>query len=214
MDGNRRFAREQGVPTIDGHRAGEAKFYEVAQWVKDAQIPHAMFYAFSSENWLRDIVEVTYLQQLFLRFTIRILGEVDEWKVRVRVVGERSRFSAELQSAITELEAASAEYSTTTIWVALSYGGRAEILAAVNAAVAKGETVDETTFKTHLWTAAMPDPDLIIRTGGDQRLSNFLPWQSVYSELIFTSVYWPAFTKEEFTRMLAQYGERQRRHGA
>ena len=213
MDGNRRWALEQQAETIFGHEAGEEKFYEVAQWIKDAHIPHAVFYAFSSENWNRSQLEVAYLQELFLRFTIRMLAEVHTWQVHVRVFGDLTDFSPELKEAIGNLMAESAIYETTTIWVALSYGGRAEIIAAVNEAIATGEPVDETTFAGHLATAGMPDPDLIIRTGGDMRLSNFLPWQAVYSELMFTPTYWPAFTKDEFMSMLTQYGDRKRRFG-
>jgi len=213
MDGNRRWALEQQTETIFGHEAGEEKFYEVAQWIKDAHIPHAVFYAFSSENWKRSTLEVAYLQEIFLRFTIRMLAEVHAWQVRVRVFGDLTDFSPELKEAISNLMAESAIYETTTIWVALSYGGRAEIIAAVNEAIATGEPVDETTFAGHLATAGMPDPDLIIRTGGDMRLSNFLPWQAVYSELMFTPTYWPAFTKDEFMSMLTQYGDRKRRFG-
>ncbi len=213
MDGNRRWALEQHEETVFGHEAGEEKFYEVAQWIKDEHIAHAVFYAFSSENWLRNQLEVNYLQQLFLRFTKRMLAEVHTWQVRVRVFGDLSDFSPELKEAIAELMAESAVYETTTIWVALSYGGRAEIVAAVNKVLAVGQPVDETTFATHLATAGMPDPDLIIRTGGDMRLSNFLPWQTVYSELMFTQTYWPAFTKDEFMSMLTQYGDRKRRFG-
>jgi len=214
MDGNRRWAKERGEATLLGHQAGEAKFYEVAQWVKEATIPHAVFYAFSTENWFRDKVEVAYLQELFLSFTKQMLGEVHDWQCRIKVVGDLSSFTPELQAAIAELESVSVVYTKTTLWVALSYGGRAEIVAAVNKAIANGESVDEETFSKYLWSAGMPDPDIIIRTGGDQRLSNFLPWQAVYSELMFTSTYWPAFTKAEFTRMLTQYGDRQRRFGS
>lgn len=213
MDGNRRFAKERGEATLLGHQAGEAKFYEVAQWVKDAGIPHAVFYAFSTENWFREKFEVDYLQELFLSFTRRMIIESPRWQVRVRVFGHLTSFSNELQAAIADLESVSAKYTTTTIWVALSYGGRMEIIQAANQAIVMGIPIDEMSFKKLLFTSEMPDPDLIVRTGGEKRLSNFLPWQSVYSELFFTDTYWPAFTNEEFTRILAQYGERQRRHG-
>jgi undecaprenyl diphosphate synthase len=213
MDGNRRWATDQGADTISGHQAGEEKFYEVAQWIKSLSIPHAVFYAFSSENWHRSELEVLYLQTLFLSFTKRMLAEVDDWECQIRVFGDLSNFTSELQTAIAELETASSKYNKTTIWVALSYGGRAEIVAAANRAVSLGVSITEDDFANLLQTVGMPDPDLIIRTGGAIRLSNFLTWQSVYSELMFTETYWPAFTKEEFTRMLAQYGERARRFG-
>jgi undecaprenyl diphosphate synthase len=142
-----------------------------------------------------------------------MLAEVHTWQIRVRVFGDLSNFSDELKKAVNDLMTESAGYDTTTLWVALSYGGRAEIVAAANKAITAGQMVDETTFANHLATAGMPDPDLIIRTGGDMRLSNFLPWQAVYSELMFTATYWPAFTKDEFMSMLTQYGDRKRRFG-
>lgn len=213
MDGNRRWAKEQNLPTLDGHKAGEGVFYNSAQWVKELGIQHAVYYAFSTENWQRTHEEVSYLMQLFEFFLEIMLGEIDGVQVRVRVIGTREDFSPKLQSLIERLEAASARYSETTIWVALSYGGRAEIVSACNKVIATGVPVDEKSFTQYLQTADMPDPDLIIRTSGEQRLSNFLPWQSVYSELFFTDTYWPAFTKEEFTRIVGQYGDRQRRRG-
>lgn len=213
MDGNRRWATEQGKSTLIGHQAGEAKFYEVTGWVKNVRIPHAVFYAFSTENWLREKMEVDYLIKLFEAFITKILHEIEAVQVRIKIIGDRARFSPALQNLMQELETASAEYAATTIWVALSYGGRAEIVTACNQAILAGVPVDETTFGYHLFTDGMPDPDLIIRTGGDKRLSNFLPWQSVYSELFFTDTYWPAFTKDEFTGIVAEYEDRQRRRG-
>lgn len=213
MDGNRRWAKEQNLPTLDGHKAGEGVFYDSAKWVKEMGISHAVYYAFSTENWQRNPEEVSYLMQLFELFLERMIGEIDDVQVRVKVIGAREDFSTHLQALIERLEAVSEQYSGTTIWVALSYGGRSEIVAACNRAIAAGVQVDETSLTQYLQTADMPDPDLIIRTSGEQRLSNFLPWQSVYSELFFTSTYWPAFTKEEFTRIVGQYGERQRRRG-
>ena len=213
MDGNRRWAKEQELDSFFGHKAGEDKFYEVAQWVKDKQIAHAVFYAFSTENWFREKFEVTYLEDLFLAFATKILSEIHERQVRIRVIGNLENFQTELKNKIFELEQASLQYKKTTIWVALSYGGRAELVSAINKAVVAGTVVDEASFSKLLSTAEMPDPDLIIRTSGETRLSNFLPWQSVYSELFFTDTYWPAFTKEEFTRIVSQYGDRQRRRG-
>ncbi len=213
MDGNRRWATDQNILTLFGHQAGEVKFYEVAQWIKTAAIPHAVFYAFSSENWNRSSKEVTYLEALFLAFTNKMILEIDTWETRIKVIGDTGRFGSDLQNAIATLETKSAQYQNMTLWIALSYGGRQEIVSAVNTAIKTGQSVTEETFGNLLSSVGMPDPDLIIRTGGDQRLSNFLPWQSVYSELMFTDTYWPAFTKDEFMSMLAQYGDRKRRFG-
>jgi undecaprenyl diphosphate synthase len=213
MDGNRRFATELGKSTLEGHKAGEAVFYDSVSWVKDAGIKHAVYYAFSTENWKRSPEEVSYLMKLFELFIKRMLNEIHQVKVGVKVIGQRKDFSPKLQKLIDDLETESAEYKELTVWVALSYGGRAEIVEAANRAVLAGEEVTEESFTKMLWTADMPDPDLVIRTGGEQRLSNFLPWQSVYSELFFTDTYWPAFTKEEFTRILSAYADRERRQG-
>ncbi len=208
MDGNRRFATEQGLSTFEGHKAGASKFFEIIEMLRELKIKHGVFYAFSTENWQRSELEVSYLIELF----DHALAQVRE--VELRIIGERTRFSAELQKKMADLEEKSIQYQGgTTVWIALSYGGRAEILDAVQKAIAAGVPVDETSFRNLMWSAGMPDPDLIIRTGGDERLSNFLTWQSVYSELMFTPTYWPAFTKAEFTRMLAQYADRQRRYG-
>lgn len=213
MDGNRRFASKQAKETFEGHKAGEEVFYESVKWVKEAKIETAVYYAFSTENWKRSTEEVSYLMKLFELFIEKILSETNQAKVRVKVIGRRKDFSEKLQGLINDLETESAQYKELTVWVALSYGGRAEILEAVNKAVEKGEEVTEESFARLLWSSPMPDPDLIIRTGGEQRLSNFLPWQSVYSELFFTDTYWPAFTKEEFTRILCAYADRERRQG-
>lgn len=207
MDGNRRWATEQGLVTLEGHVAGKDKFFEMVKAVSALGIPHAVFYAFSTENWQRSEVEVVYLIDLFSE-ALKVIESVG-----VKIIGRRSDFNLDLQKSMAELEEKTCQYTKTTIWIALSYGGRAEIISAVNQAVTLGSTVTEETFNQLLYTAQMPDPDLIIRTGGEVRLSNFLPWQSVYSELFFTDTYWPAFTKDEFQRILAQYGDRQRRRG-
>jgi undecaprenyl diphosphate synthase len=213
MDGNRRWAKAHRLAPLDGHKKGYEVFLETIRLLKDMSIAHGVFYAFSTENWNRPEDEVSYLMKLFKSGLIKMLSRVGEESVRVRVVGERQRFTQEIQKLICDLEEKSAHYRDTTIWVLLSYGGRAEIVDAVNRAVSTGGAMTESSFSTLLWTADMPDPDLIIRTSGEERLSNFLPWQSVYSELMFTKTLWPDFGKEEFQRMLLAYGERKRRRG-
>ncbi len=207
MDGNRRWAKQHSLDTVAGHHEGMRRFEEVITWVRECGIPHVVFYAFSTENWKRSESEVTALLSLFaeaLRKTI---------SARVRFIGERTRFPQTLQDQMAAVEAQTVD-TNVTVWIALSYGGRAEIIAAAEQLRQLDKEITETSLAGAMWSAGMPDPDLIIRTGGDMRLSNFLPWQSIYSELMFTDSYWPAFTKEEFTRMLAQYGERKRRFGA
>jgi undecaprenyl diphosphate synthase len=207
MDGNRRFATEAGMDVATGHKAGAEVFESVVEWLSEVSVPHGVFYAFSTENWNRHEDEVAALLSL-IEMTLE-----KQRTVRLRFIGERGRFSDELQEKLANAEARHNNAAHITVWVALSYGGRSEIVAAVNDAIEKGIPVTETTFRDYFLSRSMPDPDLIIRTGGEQRLSNFLPWQSVYSELMFTSTYWPAFTKDEFMSMLAQYGDRKRRFG-
>jgi undecaprenyl diphosphate synthase len=213
MDGNRRWAKEKGLESLAGHKAGEEIFYDSVKWVQEAKIPNAVYYAFSTENWGRSSEEVSYIMELFKAFLNRMLQEIHQIKIGVRVIGRRADFSLELQQLMAKLEMESKKYTNTTISVALSYGGRLEIIEAVNKVVKEGQEVNEESFSNKLWTAGMPDPDLVIRTGGEQRLSNFLPWQTIYSELFFIDTYWPAFTKSEFTRILKEYGTRDRRKG-
>ncbi len=214
MDGNRRWAKEQNLPTLEGHRKGLDVFLDVVRFVRDEEIQHAVFYAFSTENWKRAETEVSYLLSLFSGLLMRMSEELSEQGVRVRIVGRREDFSAELQEQIVALEEKSKGYTGTTIWVALSYGGRAEIVEAVNIAVRAGKEVDEASFEALLSTADMPDPDMIVRTSGECRLSNFLTWKSVYSELYFIEKHWPALTKDDLKDILLQYAKRERRHGA
>lgn len=209
MDGNRRWAREQGLDTLAGHMAGRDTMQSCVEWASQVGIPHVVFYAFSTENWQRSSEEVSYLMQLFAQE----LQVIAEKAVNVQVVGDRSRFSTELNELIKQAEENNQPEHTTTVWVAVSYGGRAEIIAAVNVAVSAGELVDEDSFARLLWTADMPDPDIIVRTGGEVRLSNFLTWSSTYSELYFVATYWPALTRQDFDDILIEYATRERRRG-
>lgn len=210
MDGNRRWATEQGLPTLEGHQRGAAVMEDVIHWVDAAGIPHVVFYAFSTENWLRSKAEVSYLMDLFREW----LDKLDQ-KVKVKVVGNRRDFAPDIIEKITLLEAKSATHTdaSTTVWIALSYGGRAEIIEAVNHAIEKGQPVDERSFESMLWTGDMPDPDMIVRTGGECRLSNFLTWKSVYSELYFMDTHWPALTAAHFQDILDEYARCNRRKG-
>lgn len=213
MDGNRRWAKAQGLPTYEGHTKGHAVFEDMVRLLRDHKIPHGVFYAFSTENWNRSEAEVAYLMGLFHTMLERLLETVEGLKVRVRFVGRRNDFSAELQILMEKVEEQSRQYMDTTIWVALSYGGRPEIVEAVNQVVEQGMEVTEETFKQLLWSAELPDPDMIVRTSGEQRLSGFMTWGSVYSELYFIEKHWPALTAEDFTDILSEYERRQRRHG-
>lgn len=212
MDGNRRWAKEQGLPKLEGHRAGSEKLKDTVRLVRSHSIAHLVVYAFSTENWNRDSNEVSYLMDLFCELIKKEMKELGEEGARIRFIGQRERFSKELQQTMLEQEAETAGNDAITLWICLSYGGHAEIVVAANAAALEGEITEDSLAK-HLWTAGMPEPDIIIRTGGEKRLSNFLPWQSVYSELFFTDSFWPAFTNEEFESILAEFAARERRHG-
>ncbi|KKU58167.1 MAG: Isoprenyl transferase [Parcubacteria group bacterium GW2011_GWA2_47_12] len=214
MDGNRRFARERGLSLMEGHSAGSEKLKEVMRWAREAGIKHVIVYAFSTENWSRSKSEVLYLLRLFKRILTRELAVIKRDGFRVRCVGLLSRFSLELQKIMRNAEQETAGLPGPTLALALSYGGRAEILDAANRALKNGEkNLDEKTFRKYLWTQDLPDPDLIIRTSGEKRLSGFLPWQGVYSELFFTKTYWPALSRTEFFGILKEFGDRERRMG-
>lgn len=212
LDGNRRWAKEKNLPTLEGHRKGLDMLVETTKWVRDRDAKHLVAYAFSTENWKRSEEEVSYLMNLILEGVKKELSKLSDENVRIRIVGQRERFSEEVQEAIQTAEDKSKNNTGITLWVCLSYGGRAEIINAANAATKEGE-IDEEMFEKHLWTAEMPDPDIVIRTGGEKRLSNFLMWQSVYSELFFIDTYWPDFSEEALDAILKEYGERERRHG-
>ena len=218
MDGNRRFAKKAGVSTLEGHKAGYTKLKEVLSWAEEAGVTCVIAYAFSTENWKRAPQEVSYIMELF-RFALQ--NEIDTFiqrKVRVRIIGDRSQLTPDIQKMIQVAEEKTAQFTHMTLAIAFSYGGRAEIVdTCVRLAekYKKGEVgmIDEKTISEHLWTGDIPDPDLIIRTSGEIRLSNFLPWQSVYSELAFTETLWPDLTREEFVDILSTFERRTRRNG-
>jgi len=213
MDGNRRWARAHNKLVFEGHREGYKKLQDVAKWAHEAKIAHVVAYAFSTENWQRSEEEVGYLMKLF-RFILdnETKKMVDE-RVRVRFVGDRARFSEDIQKGMERMEQETAKDFDITLYLAMSYGGRAEILNTTNALIAKGQLVTEGEFSKALWTGDMPDPDILIRTGGEKRLSGFLPWQSVYSELFFVDAWWPEFSEENFKNILSEFNARERRHG-
>lgn len=215
MDGNRRFAREHGIPTIEGHRFGYAKSREVAEWCKDAGIKYLILYAFSTENWNRSTEEVSYLVSLFKTLLFAEANDLQKEGIEVRLIGTLERFGMDFVKQALQLQASNPVQPAMTVVIALSYGGRTEITNAVNELLAEQHKglITEKEIEKHLWTAGIPNPELIVRTGGDMRLSNFLPWQSVYSELFFIDTYWPSFTKEELNDILEKYEKRDRRIG-
>ncbi len=214
LDGNRRWAKEAGLPTLEGHRRGMEKVKEILTWAREHEIHDLVVYAFSTENWDRAPEEVAYLMDLFAEFCDKWGNDVAKEGGRMRFIGQRGRFSPQLQTKMGEAEEKTKDGTKGTLWVALSYGGRAEILDAVNTLLTQDrDQVTEEELRSCMWSVGMPDPDLIVRTGGEQRLSNFLMWQSAYSELFFVDTKLPAFTKKEFESILDEYSARERRHG-
>ncbi|KKU80272.1 MAG: Isoprenyl transferase [Parcubacteria group bacterium GW2011_GWA1_47_8] len=213
MDGNRRFAKAQGIPVFEGHRAGYEVLKTIARTARDLGVVHLIAYAFSTENWKRSEEEVSYLMKL-LRFVLTSEAkELAKENIRVRFIGERARFDTDIKEGMEKMERETSG-GQMALTIALSYGGRAEIVDAVRRMGDQAKDATEETFSAHLWTAGTPDPSVVIRTGGEQRLSNFLPWQTVYSELSFTKTLWPDFSPEEFKAILAEVGMREKRYGA
>lgn len=221
MDGNRRWAEARGLPVPLGHKAGaEAVRRTIEACIREG-VGWLTLFAFSSENWLRPAEEVralTGLLRLYLRSEVATLAKEG---IRLRVIGDRTRFGEETTREIERAERQTAGGTRLNLTVALSYGGRAEIVAAARAvaeAAREGRldpaALDETAFGTRLFTAGMPDPDLIIRTSGEQRLSNFLLWQAAYAEFVFQEVLWPDYGAEALADALREFGRRERRYGA
>jgi len=221
MDGNGRWARARGLPRTAGHKKGAEAVRATVKASVRLGVTHLTLFGFSSENWRRPADEVNALMGL-LRVYLR--GEVDELEregVRLRVIGDRGRFSPDIRALIDAAEQRTHDNTRLALTVALNYGGRAEIAAAarrVAEAVADGrltpEQVTETTFAGHLFAPEVPDPDVLIRTSGEQRISNFLLWQIAYAELVFTDVAWPDFGEQELADALRDFRGRERRFGA
>ncbi|MCI0752813.1 polyprenyl diphosphate synthase [Teichococcus vastitatis] len=220
MDGNRRWAKARGLPRALGHKAGVDAVRRTVQAAADAGIGWLTLFAFSSENWQRSADEVRDLTGLLRIYLRREVNTLAKNGVRLRVIGERDRFGSETVSAIAAAEEATAGNTRLNLTVALSYGARAEIAAAARALAAQVAAgtlapgaVDEAMLTRHLATRDMPDPDLIIRTSGEQRLSNFLLWQAAYAEFVFLDVLWPDFEAAHLDQALAEYRRRVRRFG-
>jgi tritrans,polycis-undecaprenyl-diphosphate synthase [geranylgeranyl-diphosphate specific] len=223
VDGNRRFARIKGFAnTNEGHHAGSEKLEDFLNWCRRLDIKIVTLYAFSTENHSRSEDEVGYLMQLILRKLreYQVDPVIRDERVRVKVIGRREDLSAEMNEEIDKIESLTEGHDRFILNIAISYGGRAEIIDAVKQIAREIETgsltvdsIDEALFSKYLYTEGLPDPDLIIRTSGEERLSGFLLWQSAYSELYFTEVYWPAFRQIDFWRAIRIYQQRERRFG-
>ena len=216
LDGNRRWAKKRGLPTLEGHRRGYDNVKTIGLAALDRGIGHLTVFAFSTENWKRSSEEVGYLMDLLYHALTAELGFYMENNVRLKVVGLREGLSEKLVSAIDEAEHVTSGNTRGQLNLCINYGGRAEIVAAVRQLVADGvksEDVTEELIASKTWMAGIPDPDLIIRTSGEQRVSGFLTWSGVYSELMFVDTYWPAFNESHLDAAIAAYENRERRFG-
>jgi undecaprenyl diphosphate synthase len=213
MDGNRRWAREKKMPLVEGHRLGESRIEPLVDEAIRQGISYLTFWAFSTENWKRSPSEVNYLLNLFRVNLDKSIDSFHNKNVRIKVIGDIKKFPLDLQSKTKRWVELTKNNTKITVSIALSYGGRDEIIRAVNKAVKTNIKVTPKNLSENLDTAGTPDPDLMIRTGGEKRLSGFLLWQMEYAEFYFTDVYWPEFTPEEFVKALKDYSERIRRFG-
>jgi undecaprenyl diphosphate synthase len=221
MDGNGRWAASRHLPRIAGHREGARAVRRAIRAAIESGVAWLTIFAFSSENWRRPLGEVLDLTGLLRQYLKSEIAELKETGVRLRFIGDRARFDADIQGDLAAAERDTAGNTRLNLTVALSYGARAEIVAAARAlaeAVRDGRLdaarIDEAVVAGSLATAGIPDPDLIIRTSGEQRLSNFLLWQAAYAELVFLDVLWPDFGSEHFAAAISEYTRRERRFGA
>jgi undecaprenyl diphosphate synthase len=216
MDGNGRWAEQQGLPVAEGHRAGTRALRRTVEAAIDLGVESLAVYAFSTENWSRPIDEVDDLMEIFGDTIERELPDLAKEGVRVRFVGRRDRAPASLLAQMERLEADTVENDRLRLWICFDYGGRAELVEAARAIVASGvaaDDVDDETFAGHLYEPEMPDPDLLIRTSGELRISNFLLWQLAYAELVFVDTLWPDFGAEQLRSALDAFTGRRRRFG-
>jgi undecaprenyl diphosphate synthase len=217
MDGNGRWASARGLPVADGHREGARALRRTVEAAIDLGIESLAVYAFSTENWSRPADEVAAIMELLDETIDRELPDLAKQGVRTRFFGRRDRVPGELQEKMGGLEAETAENERLQLWIAFDYGGRAELVEAARRLLEDGvapEAVDEEALAARLFAPELPDPDLVIRTSGEQRLSNFLLWQSAYAELVFADALWPDFGEEPLQAALDEYASRVRRFGA
>ena len=221
MDGNGRWAKGKGLPRTVGHQRGADAVKEAVKSAISMGIGYLTLFGFSSENWKRPANEIKYLMGLLRFYLKKEIDELNNEGVRLMVIGERDRLDKDIVSLIENAERLTAANKRLTLTIALSYGGRAEITAAVRNIAEdvltgrlKVEDIDESEVAGHLFTADMPDPDLLIRTSGEERISNFLLWQVAYSELVFIDTLWPEFCGKDFENAVTEYQGRERRYGA
>ena len=220
LDGNGRWAQKRGLPRTAGHKVGAEAFRTIATYCRDIGIEYLTVYAFSTENWKRPQDEVDTIMSLLKRYLLEAIDTMERDNVRLRFMGDMSPLSDELKGLVDRCNAISQRLDGCLCSICINYGGRAELVHAARrfaedcrSGLAKPEDLTEETLGSYLYSADIPDPDLLIRPGGEVRQSNFLLWQCAYSEFYFTSVLWPDFSKEELHRAIAAYQRRSRRYG-
>lgn len=220
MDGNGRWAKRRGLPRTAGHSAGAENFRTIATYCKEIGVDYLTVYAFSTENWKRPQTEVSAIMGLLKKYLLEAIGQMERDKVRMKFFGDLSVLDEELRTLCEQTEEISKRYDGCQVNICLNYGGRDEIVRAARAFAAdclEGKAdpnhLTEEGFSRYLFSAGVPDPDLIIRPSGELRLSNFLPWQSAYSEFYFADVLWPDFGKTELLKAIHEYQQRSRRYG-
>ena len=220
MDGNGRWARERGLPRIEGHRRGSESVRACTTACMEAGVPYLTLYAFSKENWQRPADEVGALMLLLDRFLAERAAEIMERNIRLRAIGHLADLPDKARQRLEDTIAKSANNTALTLTLALSYGARTEIVDAARAIAREAqagkldpESIDEDTIASHLYTAGIPDPDLLVRTSGEMRISNFLLWQISYAEIVVTPKLWPDFAKEDLFAAMQEYARRSRRYG-
>ncbi len=217
IDGNRRWAKKRNLPTFFGHKKGLDNLRKISSYAFKKGVRYLTIFAFSTENWKRDKKEVDYLMRLLKNaFSKKYIEELTKNEVKVNFIGQVKRLPKELRQKIKEVESLTERNKKYVFNIALSYGGRADIVEAVKKIIKKRidvKEIDEELFSKFLWTRGMPDPDLVIRTGDEKRVSNFLIWQMAYSELYFSKKFWPEFSKKDLDNAFLDYTRRQRRFG-
>ena len=221
MDGNGRWARARGLPRIAGHQRGAEAARRAVIAAAELEVPYLTLFGFSSENWKRPSGEIQDLMGLLRHYLRAEVAELHSNAVRLKVIGDLSRFSSDILDLIAHAESLTQNNARITLTMALSYGGRAEIVEAIRTIAQRiacgnitAEAIDEECVARHLFTSGLPDPDLLIRTSGEQRISNFLLWQCAYSELVFTKTLWPDFSKRDLEQAIDEFCGRERRYGA
>ncbi|MBQ4648262.1 MAG: di-trans,poly-cis-decaprenylcistransferase [Clostridia bacterium] len=214
MDGNGRWATRRGLPRTAGHKVGSENFVKTVDACIRLGLECLTVYAFSTENWQRSADEVEGIMKIMHAYIIKYVPELIKKNVRLRILGDLSYFDEESRRALLESENKLENNTGLTLCIALSYGGRNEIRQAVEALIKEGATeISEQSISDKLYTASLPDPDLVIRTGGEKRISNFLLWQSAYAEYYFSDDLWPDFNEEKLKEAIAEFGKRKRRYG-